>query len=442
METTSLKSFSYNTSKYYIKFINVLALAGGFDIMTQLLANKESVCNAMVVGMIMNIISNTAPYLLNSFVLSYGKAIIEMAIKYVLEASAENIRHLTKEIVECIYKGVEELSKRVYSVDKSKEITERFFFRIALIFINTDFLERKLHGVTILGEIFKNIKKNEFEKITRTDITKLIEKENVLEQIIKGHPQLITKSGELFKLMFEEDKISDKILELLWSTIRKGDLETKNAITAMLNEIYWEFKAKHTEFFINRMAEVEPKLLLLDEIELAFKLINFWRVKSDKLQENRTPLEASHPLILGPRAPHLLENHRRPRRQQPGAHQEDLHAPALPYQVRRRPHCRAQNHRRSHRQPQGRSFGASIVEDNQEDRDHQGGVDQSAGIRGREGRAKLHLREPQEIQGRHPGEDREGRTRSDLAERNYHQPVPSQQELYLRRQHPQAPALR
>jgi hypothetical protein len=329
METTSLKSFSYNTSKYYIKFINVLALAGGFELMTELLSNKETICNAMVVGMIMNIISNTAPYLLNSFILSYGKGIIEMAIKYVLEATSENIRHLTKEIVECIYKGVEELSKRVYSLDKSKEITERFLFRIALIFINTDFLERKLHGVTILGEIFKNIKKNEFEKITRGDITRLIEKESVLEQIIKGHPQLITKSGELFKLMFEEDKISDKALELLWATIRKGDLETKNAITAMLNEIYWEFKAKHTEFFINRMAEVEPKLLLLDEIELAFKLINFWRVKSDKLQENRTPLEAILSLIPGPRSSYILENHSGPRCQQLGAHQEDFDASPL-----------------------------------------------------------------------------------------------------------------
>ena len=81
-----------------------------------------------------------------------------------------------------------------------------------------------------------------------------------------------TKSVELFKLVFEERTIDNKTLLMLWTNLRKADLETRNVLISMLNDIYFEFSFEHTEFFISRIAEVEPKQIMLDEIEFAFKL--------------------------------------------------------------------------------------------------------------------------------------------------------------------------
>jgi hypothetical protein len=102
-----------------------------------------------------------------------------------------------------------------------------------------------------------------------------------MEQIIKGHPSLIVKSSELMKLMFEDNKMSERHMALIWQTMRKGDLETKNSILNILNNIYYDLSYKNMEYLINQLADVEPKLLAPDEIELAFKIVNFSKYKAD-----------------------------------------------------------------------------------------------------------------------------------------------------------------
>lgn len=81
--------------------------------------------------------------------------------------------------------------------------------------------------------------------------------------------------------MFDEKKITEKNLLLLCNTMRKGDLETRNSLLTILNSIYYEMSYRNMEFLINHMAEVEPKSLLPDEIELASKMVNFSKFRPD-----------------------------------------------------------------------------------------------------------------------------------------------------------------
>lgn len=81
--------------------------------------------------------------------------------------------------------------------------------------------------------------------------------------------------------MFDENKITDKQMALIWNTMRKGDLETRNSLLGILNNIYYELSYKNMEYLINQISLVEPKLLVPDELELAFKVVNFSRYKAD-----------------------------------------------------------------------------------------------------------------------------------------------------------------
>jgi hypothetical protein len=83
------------------------------------------------------------------------------------------------------------------------------------------------------------------------------------------------------KLMFEDNKMSERHMALIWQTMRKGDLETKNSLLNILNNIYYDLSYKNMEYLINQLADVEPKLLSPDEIELAFKIVNFSKYKAD-----------------------------------------------------------------------------------------------------------------------------------------------------------------
>ena len=172
--STSLEGVYYSSSKYFLRLLNVFGMNGGFEMMEKVMAHKE--CSPVLVGYFMSIVSNATPYLLGRFLRTEGRLFAEMAHKFVLDAPAENLRNLSKEIVENIYKGFDQLAKRIYSQEKAQELTEHFLLRVATIFISTDNLERKLHGVTILSDIYKKIKSKEFERVTKADLTALIEK--------------------------------------------------------------------------------------------------------------------------------------------------------------------------------------------------------------------------------------------------------------------------
>lgn len=80
--------------------------------------------------------------------------------------------------------------------------------------------------------------------------------------------------------MFDENKVTDKQMGLLWTTIRKGDLETRNSLLAILNNIYHEMNYANMSYLVNQISEVEPKSLMPDEIELAFKIVNISKYKA------------------------------------------------------------------------------------------------------------------------------------------------------------------
>lgn len=89
------------------------------------------------------------------------------------------------------------------------------------------------------------------------------------------------KSKDLLKLMFDDNKITEKQMALIWQTMRKGDLETRNSLLGILNEIYFNLSYKNMEFMVKQLGEVDPKLLVQEEIELIYKIVTFSRFKSD-----------------------------------------------------------------------------------------------------------------------------------------------------------------
>lgn len=83
---------------------------------------------------------------------------------------------------------------------------------------------------------------------------------------------MIQKSSDLFKLMFEESRVSDRTMQLYWSTMRKADQDTKNALNSLLNEVFYAFKDHHSAFFLSKLGEMEAKSVSMDEIELLSKI--------------------------------------------------------------------------------------------------------------------------------------------------------------------------
>lgn len=146
------------------------------DLLLQKLENRTEVCPAEIVGCFMNIVEATTPYLLASFVERYASRLIDAVTHYMLKSPADAIKTFSSEIIKSIYNGVCILAKRIHSSSAAAEVYERFYLDIAVTCINIDFLERKLNGVTILGDIHKSIKNKEFLHVTKRDIIDIIER--------------------------------------------------------------------------------------------------------------------------------------------------------------------------------------------------------------------------------------------------------------------------
>ena len=97
--------FSYTNNKYFIRFINIVAMNDGFDMMKSSMQSKEHPCNPTLVGCFMSIVATSAPYFLRRFVMSTGAEFASLAMSYVLEASTESLKNISKDVVENIQKA-------------------------------------------------------------------------------------------------------------------------------------------------------------------------------------------------------------------------------------------------------------------------------------------------------------------------------------------------
>lgn len=149
-------------------------MEGGLSLLIDKIKSGDQI-PAEFVGSCMCIIEKISPYLLNRTVEKFGASIVEYSTKYILSCTPDNLKTLSSETLKSVYTGICALARRVYPLSRADEITENFYLQMALLCIKTDYLERKLNGVTFLSEISKNIKYKEFSHLKKSDLTELIE---------------------------------------------------------------------------------------------------------------------------------------------------------------------------------------------------------------------------------------------------------------------------
>ena len=148
----------------------------GLDMLEEhLKGQKADHCSGDFVASFMTIVEAIAPYLLNRTVDKYGEQIINLATQSLIGSTAEVLRSISLEMMKSVFGAVQILAKRLYSTAKASEIYETFFLNMAVTCVKTDFLERKLNGVSFLGDIYKGIKNKDFIHVTKKDIVSVVE---------------------------------------------------------------------------------------------------------------------------------------------------------------------------------------------------------------------------------------------------------------------------
>lgn len=73
--------------------------------------------------------------------------------------------------------------------------------------------------------------------------------------MVKGHPQLISKANGILKILFSQNLVTEQDLDIYWKQIHSSDLETRNCLLSVLQEILWEFSEREIYFILHKFEE-------------------------------------------------------------------------------------------------------------------------------------------------------------------------------------------
>jgi hypothetical protein len=174
-ETNQSRKDNYLNSKFFIRYINLFCIDGGLDFLKERLATSVDATTAEFVGYYMAIIEAITPYLLNRTVEQYGQDILDRVKNFMLNSPLDVVKTFSSEMIKNVYSGFTALAKRLHNSDQAAALYETFFLDLAVNCVKTDFLERKINGVTFLGDIYKNIKNKDFKEVDKKQLVKAIE---------------------------------------------------------------------------------------------------------------------------------------------------------------------------------------------------------------------------------------------------------------------------
>lgn len=86
---------------------------------------------------------------------------------------------------------------------------------------------------------------------------------------------MIQRSVEFLKYVASEEVLQIPELESVWNETTKGDTETKLVIYKLFSDASLYFKENHLDFLILKISEIEPSIMIADEIELIYELSRF-----------------------------------------------------------------------------------------------------------------------------------------------------------------------
>jgi len=259
-----------NFSYYFTLMLDYFAVNGGFDLIVDSLACTETTENST--RPTPDLLNNALHILIMSaknFHLEYIKIIANKIWKnmfiYISNLSQNEMRILRKETIEVMIKAICFFSKFVDEKDAKQASSNNFSFCFAMQMIKNGSLDKKILGEKILTNIFKNN-----ETFTKENI-QAFEQNSIFSELFSNtHLQIVSKSKDLLSILIKCDLLNAKEYEILWGLTRKGDIELKNVMLSIFQDLCRElkFSKKHISFLLEKLFQLKMNEILCEEIDV------------------------------------------------------------------------------------------------------------------------------------------------------------------------------
>jgi len=186
------------TSSEYIRHVGTFCERGGLDSILSVIETSEATevpegFNLCVLAILVSLISLPAIVYHKSVMADYAPKLIEASTKRLLSAPARALRDVRREHIEAIVKAVDNLSRRILARPEREKQSEILKLEVALLCLNSAYMERRIQGIRELNQIIKN-NRTSTTRLTSIFLVEWMQTHGVFDVLFdakKTHLQLI-----------------------------------------------------------------------------------------------------------------------------------------------------------------------------------------------------------------------------------------------------------
>ena len=249
-------------SKEYVRHLNSFCHQGGLDTILKVIESCETTdqkdgYNLRVMAILLSGISLPAPVYHKSVVAEFAPKLIEASKNRLLKAPDKALRDVRREHIEAIVKAIDNLSKRLMEKVEREKQSEILKLEVALLCLNSSFMERRIQGIRDLNQIIKS-NRIYSGRFSGKFLVEWMQTKGVFDILFdqrRSHLQLVQRCDEVLKLLLQEDMLSLELLQQFWS-LTKTDLRLE--VYKIIQDCSFYFKQKHLDFIFDKIKNDIP----------------------------------------------------------------------------------------------------------------------------------------------------------------------------------------
>lgn len=149
------------TSSEYVRHVSAFCHRGGLDSILSIIETSEATekaegFNLCVLAILLSLVSLPAAVYHKAVIAEYAPKLIAASTRRLLSAPGRALRDVRREHIEAIVKAVESLSRRVVEKAEREKQMEILKLEVALLCLNSSYMERRIQGIRDLNQIIKN----------------------------------------------------------------------------------------------------------------------------------------------------------------------------------------------------------------------------------------------------------------------------------------------
>lgn len=270
-----IKEQKKNTySPFYLDNVNAFCKLNGFEALERLLETQDSAPDIKFLNKVLAIIGQIRYFITPEYRITFFTTIKEIMFGIIDRYDSEQLKQISKEDLNLFITTMEAVLES--AVDDSiiaDEIIQSFELCLALRFLNTPYIEKRILGINMLISKVNMVNKSHFPcswKRTRSSIIKgiwLTDQrfldwllDNKIFELFFGetlHSELVTKYYAILCFLYSKDKLTEEHFEVMWDcAINKHEAYRVN-ILKILSTLALKILPSHAKFLFEKVKQMD-----------------------------------------------------------------------------------------------------------------------------------------------------------------------------------------